>query len=173
MRIEKGIFRDTCQLINHSICCISMRVLLGPRGRSVCGSRVSCRWTEASSVLRCIKPYWPCGTYCWTPAGTSVTSVPSTPSDKMNTSQTHLENRSCPRVQDSNPSVFGRDRQPAAITVEADRQQQCVRRVAVVDGHQDHPDRVPEHRTHLGHIPEEDLGRKDTKSGLFCWVSLP
>lgn len=81
----------------------------------------------------------------------------------MDASNTHLENLSRPRVQDSNPPVFGRDRQPAAVAVEADGQQQRVGRVAVVDGHQNHPDRVPEHRTYLGHVPEEDLGTKRDK----------
>lgn len=85
----------------------------------------------------------------------------------------HLQDLSCAWVQDSDSSVFGRDRQPAAISVEADRQQQRVRRVAVVDGHQNHSDRVPEHCACLGHIPEEDLKRDNVRAfllGEFIWT---
>lgn len=98
-------------------------------------------------------------------ASTRFTSCFHTIRQNDRFTNTNLEDLSCPRVQDSNPSVFGRDRQPAAVAVEADRQQQRVGRVAVVDGHQNHPDWVPEHRTHLGHVPEEDLETKRDQSG--------
>ena len=156
--------------------CVCVCVVQDPRGRSVGGSKVNCRWTEASSNLRCIKPCWPCGTYCWTPAGTSAASLQSLFSvfwKQTRNASEHLQDLSCAWVQDSDSSVFGRDGQPAAIAVEADRQQQRVRRVAVVDGHQNHSDRVPEHRACLGHIPEEDLKRDKVRvflPGEFIWA---
>lgn len=64
-------------------------------------------------------------------------------------SEAHLEDRPGPRVQDPDPSVLGGDHQPAAISVEADGQQQRLRWIAVVDGPQNHPDRTSEHGTHL------------------------
>lgn len=81
--------------------------------------------------------------------------------------KTHLEDSSRPWVQDSNPSVLGRDCQPAAVAVEADGRQQRLRRVAVVDRRQNHPNRVPEHYTYLGNIPEEDLGQKEGEAELL------
>lgn len=65
--------------------------------------------------------------------------------NQSNASEQHLENLSSPWVQDSDPSVSGGDGQPAAVAIEADGEEQCLGRVAVLDGHQDHSGRTSDH----------------------------
>ena len=77
----------------------------------------------------------------------------------------HLEDPSAAWVQDPKTPVLGGRGQPAAVSTEADGQQQRLGRVALVDGPQQHPDRTPEKGARLGHVPQEHLGGRD-RSGV-------
>lgn len=81
-----------------------------------------------------------------------------------------LKDLPLPWVENPDPSVPARHGQPAAVAAEADRQQQRLSWVALQHRSQDHPDRRPDHRAGLGHVPEENLEQEPQcgTEGLLC-----